>query len=206
MGHEYRRGRSYPAEFRPHGRIIRQYPLDEAICRRISGPLVSGNERRQGGENYMATDHRSALDGRRTVFPELVAAGAAASDGCRYGVLHTDCIGRIYLPDDGRRMDVPSAEKQSDGRRVQHRERIVSAGDAPADQRILGEPAHALLLPQAVERGVDQRCKPFPRNDRPRNAGQRERSYAVVNSSSSSRSRKGSPCTSTTSNSPTYRR
>ena len=112
-------------------------------------------------KDHVAENHRVAVRRRRAVFLQLVAAGAAASDGCRYGVLHTDRIGRIYLPNDGRRMDVPPAEKQPDGRRVQHRERIVSAGDAPLDQRILGEPAHALLLPQAVERGWINVVNPF---------------------------------------------
>ena len=133
MGNQYRCGRSYSAEFRPHGRIVRQYPLDEAVCRRISGALVSWNERRKGRKNYMATNHRDALGERCAVFLQLVAAGTAASDGCEHGLLHTDRIGRIYLPAHGRRVDVPSAEKQSDGRRIQYRERIVPAGDAPLD-------------------------------------------------------------------------
>ena len=188
----------------------------QGLCRHISRPLVSWNERRKGRKNYMATNHRNALGGRRAVFLQLVAAGAAASDGCEHGVLHTDRIGRIYLPAHGRRMDCPSAEKQSDGRRVQHRERIVPAGDAPLDQRILGEPAHALLLPQAMERGVDQRREPVRsggttfwtlfarRSYSERRAAERAMLSSI--SSSSSRSRKGSPCTSTTSNSPTCRR
>ena len=46
---------------------------------------------------------------------QLVAAGLAADGDGERGFLHTDPIGRVYLPLDGRRVDVPPAEEQSHG-------------------------------------------------------------------------------------------
>lgn len=53
--------------------------------------------------------------GRRAVLLQLVAAGLAADGSGERGFLHTDPIGRVYLPLDGRRVDVPPAEEQSHG-------------------------------------------------------------------------------------------
>ena len=46
--------------------------------------------------------------GRRAVLLQLVAAGLAADGSGERGFLHTDPIGRVYLPLDGRRVDVLS--------------------------------------------------------------------------------------------------
>ena len=46
---------------------------------------------------------------------QLVAAGLAADGDGERGFLHTDPIGRVYLPLNGRRVDVPPAEEQSHG-------------------------------------------------------------------------------------------
>ena len=57
----------------------------------------------------------SLATGRRAVLLQLVAAGLAADGSGERGFLHTDPIGRVYLPLDGRRVDVPPAEEQSHG-------------------------------------------------------------------------------------------
>ena len=66
-------------------------------------------------ENYLAENHGIAGHGRRAVLLQLVAAGLAADGDGERGFLHTDPIGRVYLPLDGRRVDVPPAEEQSHG-------------------------------------------------------------------------------------------
>ena len=67
------------------------------------------------GENYLAENHGIAGHGRRAVLLQLVAAELAAAGNGERGFLHTDPIGRVYLPLDGRRVDVPPAEEQSHG-------------------------------------------------------------------------------------------
>ena len=57
----------------------------------------------------------ASLATRRAVLLQLVAAGLAADGDGERGFLHTDPIGRVYLPLDGRRVDVPPAEEQSHG-------------------------------------------------------------------------------------------
>ncbi len=57
----------------------------------------------------------SLATGRRAVLLQLVAAGLAADGSGERGFLHTHPIGRVYLPLDGRRVDVPPAEEQSHG-------------------------------------------------------------------------------------------
>ena len=67
------------------------------------------------GVKYLAENHGIAGHGRRAVLLQLVAAGLAADGDGERGFLHTDPIGRVYLPLDGRRVDVPPAEEQSHG-------------------------------------------------------------------------------------------
>ena len=76
---------------------------------------LSRDKRSKRGENYLAENHGIAGHGRRAVLLQLVAAGLAADGNGERGFLHTDPIGRVYLPLDGRRVDVPPAEEQSHG-------------------------------------------------------------------------------------------
>ena len=65
--------------------------------------------------NYLVENHGIADHGRRAVLLQLVAAGLAVAGSSERGFLHPDPIGRVYLPPDGRRVDVPPAEEQSHG-------------------------------------------------------------------------------------------
>ena len=79
------------------------------------GLYMPRDKRSKRGENYLAENHGIAGHGRRAVLLQLVAAGLAADGDGERGFLHTDPIGRVYLPLDGRRVDVPPAEEQSHG-------------------------------------------------------------------------------------------
>lgn len=81
---------------------------------RVVLPIIHASEQKRG-ENYLAENHSIAGHGRRAVLLQLVATGVAATGGGERGFLHTDPIGRVYLPLDGWRVDVPPAEEQSHG-------------------------------------------------------------------------------------------
>ena len=93
--------------------------MDETFRRRVPRPFMP-RDKRVKGENYLAENHGIAVinqfgHGRRAVLLQLVVAGLAADGDGERGFLHTDPIGRVYLPLDGRRVDVPPAEEQSHG-------------------------------------------------------------------------------------------
>ena len=89
--------------------------MDKTFRRRVPLPFVPRDERSKRGENYLVENHGIADHGRRAVLLQLVAAGLAVAGSSERGFLHPDPIGRVYLPPDGRRVDVPPAEEQSHG-------------------------------------------------------------------------------------------
>ena len=85
-------------------------------------------------KDYMAGNRHGTRGGLRVVLSELVAARPASAAYGDSDTLHYDNSGRIYLPVNGRRMDVPPVEERPDGRPVQQRERKFYAGNAIACQ------------------------------------------------------------------------
>ena len=75
--------------------------------------------------------------------------------GCGNGTLHPHHCLRLYLSDDGRAVDEPTAEAQPDRRCFQQREREFSAGDTADGKRVLRQPAFPFLLQEEMEQGVD---------------------------------------------------
>lgn len=108
------------------------------------------------------------------VLPQLVDIGTATAHGGCGRTVHSHHRHGLRLPADGRTVDEPSAEAQPDGGRVQHGKRKFHAGDKAAGERLFREPAHTLLLPQAVEQGLDQRGQSLPCLHRAGHAGQRQ--------------------------------
>ena len=95
--------------------LFRNILWTKTFRRRVPRPFMPRDKRSKRGENYLAENHGIAGHGRRAVLLQLVAAGLAADGDGERGFLHTDPIGRVYLPLDGRRVDVPPAEEQSHG-------------------------------------------------------------------------------------------
>ena len=89
-----------------------------------------GNERREGGENHVAEDLDGAFLRLCLFLSQLVAVGIAHRKNWSGFALYLYALRWLYLPADGRRMDEPTAQKQSDGRCIQYGERELHAGNA----------------------------------------------------------------------------
>ncbi|CRH74919.1 Uncharacterised protein [Chlamydia trachomatis] len=84
-----------------------------------------------------------------------MAVGIAHRKNWSSFALYLHALHWLYLPADGWCMDEPTAQKQPDGRCVQHGERELYAGNPIDGKRILGKPPHTILLQKKVEQGLD---------------------------------------------------
>ena len=173
MGRGHRCGGQDSDELQPHGGTVPFHPLHKAVRRTPACPFLPRHEGREGRENHLEQNLGGTGCRQCAVLPQLVDIGTAiAHGGCGWTV-HLHHRHRLRLPADGRTVDEPSAEAQSDGGCVQHGEREFHAGDKAAGERLFREPAHTLLLPQAVEQRLDQRGQSLPCLHRTGYAGQR---------------------------------
>ena len=107
-------------EFPTHGGPIFIHTLDETLLCSIPCTVLFGDKRREGRENYMAEDLDGAFLWLRLFLSQLVAVGIAHRQGWCSFALHLHAVRWLYLSADGGRMDEPIAQKQPDGRCIQH--------------------------------------------------------------------------------------
>ena len=115
VGREHRCGGQNPDELRPHGGAVPFHTVHEAVCRPAACPVLSGYEGCQGRENHLEKNMDGTRHRVRAVFPELVDTGSAVAGRSGDGAVYHYHRYRLCLPFDGRSVDEPSVETQSDG-------------------------------------------------------------------------------------------
>ena len=109
-------------ELPAHYGIIFVYPLDKTLLCGIPYSFLPGHKGRERGENHVAKDLDGAFHRFCVLFLQLVALGIAHRKGWSSFALYLHALRWLYLPADGRRMDEPTAQKQSDERCIQYGE------------------------------------------------------------------------------------
>lgn len=102
--------------------LVHIYPLDKTILCGISCTILFRDERCEGRENHVAKDLDGAFRRFRLFLSQLVAVGIAHWKGWGGFALYLHTVRELCLSVDGWRMDEPIAQKQFDGRCVQHGE------------------------------------------------------------------------------------
>ena len=107
-------------EFPTHGGLVLVHTLDETLLCGIPCTVLFGDKRREGRENHVAEDLDGAFLRLCLFLSQLVAVGIAHRKNWSGFALYLHTVRWLYLPADGWCVDESIAQKQSDGRCVQH--------------------------------------------------------------------------------------